>query len=83
MRVWELQMWCERGYMNYWDERELTINGLSMLVGVTQSTANDFLKGTSSNIVIILLKKLIDGLDMTITEFFDSDLFRNPNQKIQ
>lgn len=83
MRVWELQMWCERGYMNYWDERELTINGLSMLVGVTQSTANDFLKGTSSNIVIIPLKKLIDGLDMTITEFFDSDLFRNPNQKIQ
>lgn len=76
-------MWCERGYMNYWDERELTINGLSMLVGVTQSTANDFLKGTSSNIVIIPLKKLIDGLDMTITEFFDSDLFRNPNQKIQ
>lgn len=54
-----------------------------MLVGVTQSTANDFLKGTSSNIVIIPLKKLIDGLDMTITEFFDSDLFRNPNQKIQ
>ncbi len=78
-----MQMWCERGYMNYWDERELTINGLSMLVGVTQSTANDFLKGTSSNIVIIPLKKLIDGLDMTITEFFDSDLFRNPNQKIQ
>lgn len=65
------------------DERELTINGLSMLAGVTQSTANDFLKGTSSNIGIITLKKLIDGLDMTITEFFDSDLFRNLNQEIQ
>lgn len=65
------------------DERELTINGLSMLAGVTQSTANDFLKGTSSNIGIITLKKLIDGLDITITEFFDSDLFRNLNQEIQ
>lgn len=65
------------------DERGLTINGLSMLAGVTQSTANDFLKGTSSNIGIITLKKLIDGLDMTITEFFDSDLFRNLNQEIQ
>lgn len=65
------------------DERELTINGLSMPAGVTQSTANDFLKGTSSNIGIITLKKLIDGLDITITEFFDSDLFRNLNQEIQ
>lgn len=65
------------------DERGLTINGLSMLAGVTQSTANDFLKGTSSNIGIITLKKLIDGLDMTITEFFDSDLFCHLNQEIQ
>lgn len=61
----------------------LTINGLSMLAGVTQSTANDFLKGTSSNIGIITLKKLIDGLDITITEFFDAEVFRALNQEMQ
>lgn len=61
----------------------LTINGLSMQAGVTQSTANDFLKGTSSNIGIVTLKKLIDGLDMTITEFFDAEIFRNLSQEIK
>lgn len=64
-------------------ERNLTINALSNLAGVTQSTANDFLKGTSSNIGIITLKKLIDGLDMTITEFFDTDVFKNLEQELE
>ncbi len=49
------------------NERGLTINGLSNLAGVTQSTANDFFTGVSSNIGIITLKKLLDGLDITIT----------------
>lgn len=65
------------------DERNLTINGLSNLAGVTQSTVNDFFKGTSSNIGIITLKKLIDGLDMTIVEFFDTETFRNLEQEIK
>lgn len=64
-------------------ERNLTINGLSNLAGVTQSTANDFFKGTSFNIGIITLKKLIDGLDITITEFFDTEVFRNLEQEIE
>lgn len=65
------------------EERNLTINGLSNLAGVTQSTANDFFKGTSSNIGIVTLKKLIDGLDITITEFFDTEVFRNLEQEIK
>lgn len=65
------------------EERNLTINGFSNLAGVTQSTVNDFFKGTSSNIGIITLKKLIDGLDMTIVEFFDTDVFRNLEQEIK
>lgn len=65
------------------EERNLTINGLSNLAGVTQSTANDFFKGTSSNIGIVTLKKLIDGLDITITEFFDTEVFRNMEQEIK
>lgn len=64
-------------------EKGLTINGLSILAGVTQSTANDFLKGTSSNIGIITLKKLIDGLDITITDFFDAEVFWSLNQEMQ
>lgn len=64
-------------------ERSLTINGLAMLSGVTQSTANDFLTGISSNIGIVTLKKLIDGLGITITDFFDAEVFRNLEQEIK
>ena len=64
-------------------ERNLTINALSNLAGVTQSTANDFFKCTSSNIGIITLKKLIDALGITITEFFDNDIFRNLEQELK
>lgn len=65
------------------EERNLTINGLSNLAGVTQSTENDFMKGVSSNIGIVTLKKLIDGLDITIAEFFDTELFRNLEQEVR
>jgi len=64
-------------------ERGLTINGLAALAGVTQSTANDFFKGESSNIGIITLKKLIDGLEMTLPEFFDCEIFRSLEQEIK
>lgn len=63
--------------------RGITVNGLANLSAVTQSTVNDFMSGTTQNIGIITLKKLIDGLDMTITEFFDDDLFRNLEQEIR
>ena len=64
-------------------ERNLTINGLATLSGVTQSTANDFLTGISSNVGIVTLKKLIDGMGISITEFFDTDVFRNLEQEIK
>ena len=31
---------------------------------------------------IITLKKLCDGLDMTITDFFDDDIFKSLEQEI-
>lgn len=64
-------------------ERHLTINALANLSGVTQSTANDFFQRTSSNIGIITLKKLIDGLGISISEFFDTDTFRNLEQELK
>ena len=64
-------------------EKDLTINGLSNLAGDAQSTVDDFVRGKSINIRIITLKKLIDALDMTITDFFDTETFRNLDQEIK
>ena len=64
-------------------EKNRTINRLATLSAVTQSTVNDIMQGTTKNIGIVTLKKLVDGMDLTITEFFDTDVFRNLDQEIK
>lgn len=63
-------------------ERRITVNKLSTISGVTQSTVNDIVNYRSKNIGIVTIKKLCDGFGITITEFFDSDIFRTLEQEL-
>lgn len=63
-------------------ERGITVNKLATISGVTQSTVNDIVNRKAKNIGIVTIKKLCDGLDMTITEFFDTDTFRSLQQEM-
>lgn len=64
------------------NERKITVNKLSTISGVTQSTVNDIVNHRSRNIGIVTIKKLCDGLSITITDFFDSDIFRTLEQEL-
>ena len=64
-------------------ERDISINRLSSMSGVTQSTVNNIVSGRNRSTTISTLKKLCDGLGITIEEFFHSDLFRELEQEIQ
>lgn len=64
------------------DERKITINKLSTISGVTQSTVNDIVNKKAKNIGIITIKKLCDGLEITISDFFDTSNFRNLEQEM-
>jgi len=64
-------------------ELNLTINALSNISGVTQSTVNDIVSGTTYNAGIATIKKLCDGLGIRVRDFFDSDLFSNLEQEIK
>lgn len=64
-------------------ERELTINRLSTMSGVTQSTVNNIVSGRNNSATISTIKKLCDGLGITIEEFFHSELFRDLEQEIK
>lgn len=64
-------------------ERNLTINGLSNVSGVTQSTVNDIVSGTTYNAGIVTIKKLCDGLGISVRDFFDSDLFSDLEQELK
>lgn len=62
--------------------RGLTLNGLSRICGVTQSTLNNIVSGRNNSVTLSTLQKICDGLDMDLAEFFDTDLFRNVEQEI-
>lgn len=63
-------------------KRNITVNKLSTVSGVTQSTVNDIVNLKSKNVGVVTIKKLCDGLDITITEFFDTEYFKNLEQEI-
>lgn len=65
------------------DQRKLSVNALATVSGVPPSTIYSMLNEKSQNPGIISLKKLCDGLDITLREFFDSDLFEALEQEIQ
>lgn len=63
--------------------RGLTFNALANVSGVHPSTVKGILNGASQNPGIVTIKKLCDGLDVTLPEFFDTDTFRNLEQEIK
>ena len=65
------------------EERGLTPNALANLCGVTQSTLANIVGGRNRSTTISTVKKLCDGLEMNIGDFFDSSLFTDLEQEIQ
>lgn len=63
--------------------RKITINGLAIRAGVTPSTVYSLMDSRRRDLSVITLKKLCDGLDMTITEFFSDAIFLHLEQEIQ
>lgn len=62
--------------------RGLTLNGLSTVCGITQSTLNNIISGRNNSTYVSTVQKICDGLGMDLPTFFDSDLFRNVEQEI-
>ena len=64
-------------------QRKITVNALCNIAGVTQSTVSDIVNGKTHNAGIATIKKLCDGLDISVRAFFDSELFENLEQEIK
>ena len=65
------------------EERKLSVNKLCSMSGVTQSTVNNIVSGRNNSVTVSTVKKLCDGLDISIEDFFRSDLFRNLEQEVK
>ena len=64
-------------------ERGITVNTLANMAGTSPSTIYSMLNEKSKNPGVVSLKKLCDGLEISIREFFDSDLFDDLEQEIK
>mgnify|MGYP004591167315 FL=1 len=64
-------------------ERGITINKLGTMSGVTQSTINNITSGRNNSATVATIKKLCDGLDISITEFFTDEVFDDLEQEIR
>lgn len=59
------------------DERNLSINKLSILSGLTQSTVEGIVNMKFVNPKTLTIMRICRGLDIEIYEFFESDLFKD------
>ncbi len=65
------------------EERNIAINALANISGVAPSTIYSMLNQKSQNPGVVSIKKICDGLEITVREFFDCDLFDDTEQEIK
>lgn len=65
------------------EERNIKINELANLSGVTPSTAYSMMNESRRDISIITIKKFCDGLDITLGEFFSTEDFDKLEQEMK
>ncbi len=65
------------------EERDITINKLAGVCGLPPSSVKNILYGRSTDPKIRTIKKLCDGLDITLAEFFSTPQFDALEQEIK
>lgn len=64
-------------------KRNIKYNELATISGVTPSTVYSMMDSSRTDVSIITIKKLCDGLDITIPDFFNCELFENLEQELK
>ena len=70
-------------FMGIMEQRNIRPNELANLSGVTPSTVYSMLDERRKELSISTIKKLCDGLGITLGEFFSAEVFDNLEQEIK
>ena len=65
------------------EQRKLTINKLATISGLPPSSVKNILYGKSKDPKILTIKKICDGLELTLSDFFDTTEFNSLEQELQ
>ena len=74
---------CKERILNLCNERNITVNKLAIISGVTQSTLNNIVSGRNNSMTVSTVKKLCDGLEISVIDFFNCDLFSDLEQEVK
>ena len=74
---------CRIRIQDLCNERGITINKLAIISGITQSTLNNIIGGRNNSATVSTIKKLCDGLEISIIDFFNCEIFKNLEQEIK
>ncbi|MBQ7828240.1 MAG: helix-turn-helix transcriptional regulator [Clostridia bacterium] len=74
MEYWEI---ISKRIYDLCEERGYSINKLSSLSGVKQSTIDNIVRGVTKNPGVKSLHKIANTFNMTIADFFDFDEMNN------
>ena len=74
---------CRKRIQNLCKERHITLNKLSIICGITQSTLNNIVGGRNKGVTVSTIQKICDGLEITILDFFNDPLFTDLEQEIK
>lgn len=69
-------------FLSLCEERGIKPNELANISGVTPSTVYSLFDGRRRDVSVITVKKLCDGLEITLGEFFSSREFDELEQEI-
>ena len=70
-------------FLEIMKERDMKANELANRAGVTPSTVYSMLDSRRKSLSIAVIKKLCDGLDMTLGVFFSAPVFDELEQEIR
>lgn len=65
------------------DEKEMTVYSLAITSGIDKSTIYSILGDKSNSPEVATVKKICDGFEITLGEFFSTPEFDNLEQEIQ
>lgn len=65
------------------DERRMTIYALAILCGIDKSTVYSILRAKSKSPEVATIKKICDGLEITLGQFFSTPEFDSLEQEIK
>ena len=65
------------------NQKNIAINALANMAGISPSTLYSVLNEKSQNPGIVTIKKLCDGLEISLYDFFDTETFKTLEQEIK